>query len=273
MRTRRINWRRWLMAWAFSYALAFGQGSDTVYTAIASNTTTTGVQTQKPRQIGQSFHLLQVIADNVSASTCTGAGGWYGNIRLEGSFDNSYWQQIGQAITHIATVQIPNYITASGSFPYLRVNYQFGNTTNCKVTINYSGNTVGSLTSNTIPAVNDGYVYFYGLIIGPDTVGAMNMACDVGSRLTIYALQVMNAQGATSTPGDYIYVINSGSPGTPLWQYFIGGLANGTSISLPNGPRPYFMQATANSSTTNSALLYNVAAASRYVFSGVGRCE
>lgn len=269
------NWRLVLLALLVVLAapVAHCQQSNTVYTTIGTNVVTTGILAQKPRQIGQSFHLLQVSAATVGVGTCgVGASGWIGDVHMEGSFDNTNWLTIGGTVYNL-DVNTQKYITASGSFPYLRINYAYGNTTNCKISIYYSGNVTGSLSTNTIPAVNDGFVYFHGLIIGPDTVAPMNMSCDPGTRLAVYSLYLMNVQGATSTITDYIYAYNSAAPGTPFWQMNIGGLITGTPLVLPNGPRPYVLQSTPNSTITTSTLQANIAAASRYVFTGVGRCE
>lgn len=267
------NWRKFLVSWAFCPILLLGQSSNTVYTTIGTNVVTTGVLAQKPRQIGQSFHLLQVSAATVSVGSCTtGVSGWNGNIQLEGSFDNSTWLSIGASINQI-DVNTQKYITASGSFPYLRVNYTAGNTANCKVNVYYSGNITGSLTSNTIPAVNDGfqYVSVSGNGFGALTAAQTGISCQANTRMALYSIAITNGKATAATTTAKVYIVNT-TTSVALYNIFLFGLGAGQVLSLSNGPRPIFLQTTP-STTEAYDLVFDQAAGDGLNIVAVGRCE
>lgn len=266
------NWRKWVVAWAFCL-LTFGQGSNTVYTTIASNLVTTGVIAQQPRQIGQSFHLLTVAASTVSVGSCTtGLSGWVGNIQLEGSFNNSDWLPIGPAVNQI-DVNTQKYVTASGSFPYLRVNYKSGNTANCKVSIFYSGNVTGSLATNTVSAVNDGfqYVSVTGNGFGALTAAGTGITCSANTRMALYSIAITNGKATAATTTAKVYIKNT-TTNVAIYNIFLFGLGPGQVLSMSNGPRPIFLQATA-SPTDSFDLVFDQAAGDGLNIMAVGRCE
>lgn len=267
------NWRKWLVAWALLPIAVVAQGSNTVYTTIGTNVVTTGVLAQKPRQIGQSFHLLQVSAATVSVGSCTtGVSGWVGNIQLEGSFDNSVWLVIGSSINQI-DVNTQKYITASGSFPYLRVNYTAGNTANCKVSIYYSGNITGSLTSNTVSAVNDGFQYVSasGNGFGALTAAQTGISCGANTRMAIYGIAITNGSAARATTTARVYVVNT-TTNVAIYNIFLFGLGPGQVLSLSNGPRPIYLQTTP-SVTDSHDLVFDQAAGDGLNIIAIGRCE
>lgn len=269
------NWRLGLVALLglAIVPLAHCQQGNTVYTTIGTNVVTTGVLTQKPRQIGQSFHLLQVSAATVGVGTCgVGLLGWLGNIQLEGSFDNSTWLPIGASINQL-DVNTQKYITASGSFPYLRVNYSAGNVTDCKLNIYYSGNITGSLTSNTIPAVNDNfqYVSVTGQGFGALTAAQTGIACSPNTRMAIYGLSVINGANVRASALAKVYVYNTTTM-VADYNIFLYGLAPGGVLSLSNGPRPIFLQSSA-SATDSYDLVFDQGAADELNIIAIGRCE
>jgi len=267
------NWRKFLVSWAFCPILLLGQSSNTVYTTIGTNVVTTGVLAQKPRQIGQSFHLLQVSAATVSVGSCTtGLSGWNGNIQLEGSFDNSTWLTIGASINQI-DVNTQKYVTASGSFPYLRVNYTAGNIANCKVSIYYSGNVTGSLTTNTVSAVNDGFQYgsVSGNGFGALTAVGAGISCGPNTRMAIYGIAITNGSAARATTTARVYVVNT-TTSVAIYSIFLFGLGPGQVLSLSNGPRPIYLQTTP-STTDSHDLVFDQAAGDGLNIVAVGRCE
>lgn len=267
------NWRKWLGVFALMPIGACAQSSNTVYTTIGTNVVNTGVLAQTPRQIGQSFHLLEVAAATVSPGSCTtGVAGWNGNIQLEGSFDNSNWLSIGANVNQV-NVNTQKYVTASGSFPYLRVNYKSGNTANCKVSIFYSGNITGSLTSNSIPAVNDGfqYVSVSGNGFGALTAAGTGITCGANTRMALYSIAITNGKATAATTTAKVYIVNT-TTSVALYNIFLFGLGAGQVLSLSNGPRPIFLQTTP-SATDSYDLVFDQAAGDGLNIIAVGRCE
>ena len=264
-----FNWRKWIVGLALAGA-CWGQQGNTVYTQIATSSVTTGVQTTKPRSIGQSFHLLGVTAKNIGGGCDAALNQWRGVVRLQGSFDNSNWQNIGTAIYSLL-VDTPQYVTAAGSFPYLRVNYISGNTATCALNIGYSGNITGSLSSNTISPINDGFTYFSTSTeaTGAVTGLAISGTCPIGTRYTLYSLSVTNAKAvASSTTAILRFSQDSGA--TTFYSFPLVGLGPGASFTVANGQRPIYQSAIA---TGVVDFLLNQAAADGFNIIGVFRCE
>lgn len=264
-----FNWRKWIVAGAF-VAAASAQQSATVYTQIATSSVTTGVQATKPRSIGQSFHLLGITAKNIGGGCDAALNQWRGVVRLQGSFDNSNWQNIGTAIYSLL-VDSPQYVTAAGSFPYLRVNYISGNTAVCALNIGYSGNITGSLSNNTITPINDGFTYFStsSAATGAVTGLAISSTCPIGTRYTLYSLSVMNAKAvASSSTATLRFSQDAGA--TTFYSFPLEGLAAGASYTVGSGQRPIYQSAVA---TGIVDFLLNQAAADGFNITGVFRCE
>jgi hypothetical protein len=264
------NWRKWLVAWAFLPA-ALAQQSNTVYTTIGTDVITLGVLAQKPRQIGQSFHLLTVAAANVSGCT-TGVNGWVGEIQLEGSFNNSIWLPLGNGISQL-DVNTQKYATASGSFPYLRVNYISGNVAACKLNIWYSGNITGSLTTNSISAVNDGFQYgsVSGAGFGALTAAGTGITCSPNTRMAIYSLSVINAAATAASVAARLYVVDT-TTSLAAYTIFLRGLGAGQVLSLANGPRPIYLQASGISGNSFD-LVFDQGGTDGLNITAVARCE
>lgn len=264
-RKLRAKYLLWVLAWS---TLTFGQGSQTVFTGIATASVTTGVFSTKPRNIGQSFHLVQVKVSNIAACTT-----WLGEIRLEGSFDNSNWQKIGSSLSTIPLNET-RFTSASGSFPYLRVNYVSGNTAACSVTVAYSGNVTGSPITNTISPINDQFLFgsVSGNGFGVLTNAGTGIGCAVaGSRLVLYGLWVTNGVATALTTTARIKVINS----TTLvseYNIFLFGLGAGRVLPMDNGPRPIYISS-AVPSGQGIDLVFDQAAGDGINVVAVARCE
>src|SRR5579859_4896112 len=169
---------------ALAYGL-LGQTLPTTATFTAqTNTVTTGVTVVPPAyNIGQFFHELIITPSDVTAGTC--ASGWAGLIRLEGSFDGTAWLQLGIPLT-TAPNNAPLIAFAQGSLPFTRVNYISGNTSQCRLTIQYVGSLVGitpTFVLNTFTA-------------DTSVNTEVQLAACSGSNVSIYNLSLVNDAAA-----------------------------------------------------------------------------
>jgi hypothetical protein len=113
------------------------------------------------------FHQLTVIVHDITSGSCT--GGWSGVIVIEASQDNTNYAQLGLAITAVTT-SAPVFISAAGTFQYIRIAYLSGSTSTCALTAWYSGSPTGYPTSSS----SSGAIPVY--IIGNSTISSGQQA-------------------------------------------------------------------------------------------------
>lgn len=121
-------------------SLACAQRRDTIFQSLVVNQTTTGA-TSNVTNIGQSQHLFFVLLTNKPTLTCSQQSV---AIRIEASYDNSSGSffPIGTPLTAVAGsggAQLSEIMVARGAFPYVRLNALAFDTTNCNLTVMYSG--------------------------------------------------------------------------------------------------------------------------------------
>jgi len=134
--------------------LVFGQREDTVFARVAENLVTNPFVSQPVRNIGQSSHILEVIAADVTSGSCVSPA--QVDIGLEYSYDNVTYVRASQGITRLSANEdgvITNNQYVAGAYPFVRVNVRdFPNTT-CKLTLDYSG-AVAAFNVNNVATNN-----------------------------------------------------------------------------------------------------------------------
>lgn len=194
---------------------------------------TTGVRIiPSAYNIGQQLHQLAVIARDITAASCSGAGGWAGSIRLEGSFDNTTWGQMGPAVTQATTINIPSLSSIQGQFPFLRLNYIAGNNGQCAVDIWYTGTLSG--TPQVLPDLR--YTSFNNSVNTEQVL----VSC-VKARAVVYSLSLVNG----SVANGFVFNVKTGaSPGAgsivDAFNIPVTFAANQEYILPLGGGGPYF---------------------------------
>lgn len=261
-----------------------GQQQNTIYKVLGTNVVTTGVVSTIPN-IGQGFHQLSVTPKNITANSCDGSGGWGGNVVLQGSYTGSDWVTIGfpivkYSIIDPAPANRSMVITGQGPYSYLRVNYISGSTSTCGLNFAYSANIFGSAATNTISAVNEGFIttnYTAGMtasadsnIISPTTCYAINGV----SRLVIYDFLIINLDTAAMGDVKVEFRLNgANSPLTSLYTKSFNGLPAGKEIHWGNSPRPAWISMVMVSSGDAIDLRYTKPAGSKVNIFFTYRCE
>jgi hypothetical protein len=116
-----------------------------IYDLAFLNTVSTGVSGPMRGSAVNQFHQLTVIVSDITSGSC--AAGWSGQIYLEASQDNVSWIQFSLSITAVIDNRL-NWTSASGSFQYIRVNYNSGSTSTCRLSAWYSGSLTGFPSSS-----------------------------------------------------------------------------------------------------------------------------
>lgn len=272
------NWRLVLLALLVVLAapVAHCQQSNTVYTTIGEGVTSAS-SLAIPRQIGQSFHLLSVTAyDSGGLSNCsTTPNNWKGTVQLEGSFNNSFWTPITRPVSVLNADQT-KYVTGAGSFPYLRVTktWAVGVPAACVLRIYYSGNTTGSLTTNTLTAINDDFAYstVNTIGVGATSYTSFGASCLAGTRFTLYSISVLNGTAAALSANAKVSIRLNQFPNTTVYDFYVPKLAAGNSIVVNNGPRPLFTLSVEDSPYPYT-FTYTQDAADGMAITAVSRCE
>lgn len=254
-----------LGALAFLTVGLMAQSGVTPYANISNNVVLTGTfPVPGAYNIGQAFHIITLIPRDITAASCSGAGGWIGTLRLEGSFDNASWGQIGTAITSANTINVPSSAAAQGSYAYLRLNYLSGNFAQCKIDIWYSGNLYG--TPVVLPP-------FQTLSFNPNVNTEQILLSCNRSKASIYSLTLVNDNAANG------FTFRTKQGATCLGGSIINQLilpdtfpANGEFI-LPLGTLPYTQATADGASTTVSCFTIQATNATLYHVMSVGRCE
>lgn len=207
------------------------QRSDTIFKVVFTATQTLGPSAPITNN-GQSYHLVTYIVSDAPTKTC-GVSWTNGQIQIEGSFDNTTYVRIGQPVTSLQS-GFPATTWAWGAYPYLRINYIAGDTTNCLLTANYSG----SLSGSKISAYYDSTIKT-GLFNSTfTTVGAGNFiiaTCPSLSRYVgVYGFYVNNTTGATLT-GVALKLIDTTGTGSVIDTIPLGSIATLGSASMSPG--------------------------------------
>lgn len=195
---------------------------------------TIGVQTiviPPQYMIGQFTHTLTITLSN-NGGTCNTNQLVMG---LQGSFDNSNWQQMGAPLSILTpavgslTGELTGMTVAYGGFPYLRINISRAFGANCITSINYTGSTTPVSFITSLPQFGDQIIQSF----VTNTDCSLNNGCNLqgptglGSKVTIYGLTISNLDAATSTV--YTFTIYnkptgncSGGTNTNVAMYALG---------------------------------------------------
>lgn len=246
------------------------QRSDTVFKVVFDRTTTLGPSTPITNN-GQSYHLVTYSVASTPAHTCSIF--WTnGQIQLEGSFDNTTYVRIGQPVTSLQE-GFPAQSWAWGAYPYIRINYIAGDTTNCALTANYSGSLTGSKTS----AFFDSTVKTGLFPLQFTTSGGGNTVvgtCPSLSRYAgIYGYTINNTTAGTLT-GVKIQIIDTSGTGSVIDYVNLGSMATLATVVERPGDVPIVgaNQALANAATLPVGFVVT-GSAGGLTGTILGRCE
>lgn len=166
----------------------FSQQTNTVYQTLQTAKATTGA-TGAVRNIGQSQHLATFIFTNAPSQTCSGHNT---DIYFEGSNDNTNWTKVGGSLPFIG-VSLTRQLTATGAFSYMRVNVVAFDTTNCRLTIQYTGTLYPYSTVSEPRTFANGFLTTY---TNQTTTGIFTLVpATTGKVIAVYGL-FMSCSGA-----------------------------------------------------------------------------
>src|SRR5579871_4772418 len=132
-------------------AAAFAQRSDSINQSLFN---VTGVQTfplnATVRNIGQEYHRAMILFSEPLPFTGTHCYASTAPVQMEfqGSFDNTTWFPLGSPLSYVnspasnvtpVNLLPPVQIEAQGAYPYLRFHIAVYDSTNCNVSVWYSG--------------------------------------------------------------------------------------------------------------------------------------
>lgn len=131
-------------------------GANVVYQQILTGANTG--PSNNVRNIGQSMHSVTVQFVNATAHTCSNPTLTLG---FENSSDSAHYSPLGSVVIVKGNSDLaltPVHLVAYGAYPYIRVNYISGDTTNCRINAFYTGTIypIGVNGANTYP--NSSYV-------------------------------------------------------------------------------------------------------------------
>lgn len=220
------------------------QRSDTIYYSAGTFQTSTVVTLPAFASIGQPFHMLTAIWSDKSGHTCT-------NVQNTGTFvpptleilaGYSLDVQQTYAITNtarspqatnagLATDRWRRIVSATGAFPYVQLWVDNWNTTDCQVSLFYSGGLAAldirkyaDFTTTTADRLMETAFTAGGDIVCP---GHVNATC------TVYGLILTNSGGATAT----VTITDTRNNATTA-TVAIFDIAAGGSIEIPNSNYP-----------------------------------
>lgn len=178
------------------------QQSNTIIQTLGTNLRATGIIATPVRNAGQAFHQLSTLVTAQPAQTCavTPRSGVAPSfvIAFEASSDNTIWQPL-MTITGTTPDRSGNYTAvrqALGAWPYLRANILALDTVNCQVTVNYTGNVIGSSSGlNPVAATQTGYIQSIANVNNPTAGTTYTNGYTIPSgnlRLAFYGMQFNN---------------------------------------------------------------------------------
>lgn len=187
-----------LLLWAMPLPAQTGPAQPTIFQTIFSAITTT--QASNPvRNIGQSYHQITLTFANQSGKTCVpGAAANFGDIGFEQSSDNVTYYRVGPRMgAPGSTFLTGSYmtLTTQGAWPYMRVNARAFDTTNCALTVTYTG-TISPLTAP--PAQFAGYYCTASATLTASGANTILGSVSASTAIVIDKLTIWNS-GATQT--------------------------------------------------------------------------
>lgn len=222
----------------FGPSIVDAQGGQTVYSTIFTNRTTLGVSSNISN-IGQSTHFLFVTFTTIPTHGCNILGPDKLYIAIEGSYDNVAFSNIGSAITSsnsntqgllVGTTQ------AFGAYPFIRVNYLAGDTTNCSINAFYSGAVPTAAYPGAVTSVSSNYLTSSSYITTATTTSLTPCApTQVPNNFTLYGMSIYSTGTQDITINTNIF---SGGVGTRI-ALFTAVPANWTLV-WPVSSAPYF---------------------------------
>lgn len=227
-----------------------GQRGDTVYYQVTTNAVANGGATLPSSQsIGQPYHILLANFSDRPGRTCT---------NVSSNFNVPAIDIFGGGTPALAAVQpITNYVrvirpattqaesryrmiaSASGAYPYITFGYRDWNTTDCQLSLLYSGS-LSTLDIKKYADVGSIYDSLQFQIINVNTAGN-NTIVSVGCpdcRITVYGLVLFNQTTQTISVQD----IRSDAGVVDLMRFT--NWCTGCQVALPNTNFPLFTTST-----------------------------
>lgn len=223
--------RRWCSAFLFCAGLAWAQNDLTTYQALFINQGAAPANSPAVRNIGQAAHTAYVLFTNKPSLTCAAGAA---DLGWEHSFDGSTWTRFGQQLSAIALNtdgQLAITITGYGAYPRVRVRIRSFDTTNCQVSVWYSGSVAGQAnitltagamtvtnTPNVRPLTSVAYTVDYdsGLVAVPSSATTLTAANTLVSSIYCnnrtagaVTLSITNAAGTAEYVTSYQFPANS----------------------------------------------------------------
>jgi len=204
------------------------------------NKITTGtVSIPNQYYIGQTNHLIRLVTSNQPAKVCPVYAAPNIILRFQGSWDNSAWFDVGAPITFTYTQPDGSFGALrvyTGAYPYLRLNLEQADTTNCQHTAFYSGTVTGSFYADNFKWQDLGYVVVGGNLVHNGVTALANGSTNL--RFAVYAVSL--ASDGTNA----LNVTTFCEAPTCLNAYWIVGLlgtASNPPYILPFTGKAYFV--------------------------------
>jgi hypothetical protein len=148
--------RLWLVCivLALLSGVAKAQREDTVYALVFDEIAIAPTTSGLVRNIGQSSHLVTVILTDAPSLTCTSPSNV--DLGMEYSYDGVTYIRAAGQITRVTANEdgiLTNQQNVAGAYPWIRVNVRDFDTTNCRLTVNYSG-AIAAFNVNNVAVTN-----------------------------------------------------------------------------------------------------------------------
>lgn len=234
-----VIWQKGGDPFRFGPKVSYAQGSQTIYQNVFTDQTALATSSLLTN-IGQSNHILFAAFSARPGKTCNIQTHGTANLflALEGSFDNVHWTNVGSPITTtvIAGLVKIAQINGYGAYPYLRVDYTVGDTTNCSLTANYTGTVPSATVGSFQQGLSTSYFSTWAIVQGTTAVDITN-ATTVGGRMVIYGLDIQ-CEGAETT----LQLLEADGLNNVLNNiYPFYGLLAGQHITWSNSYVPYYV--------------------------------
>lgn len=225
-----------------SLVSAQAPGTSVVYQQILTSANTG--PSANVRNIGQSMHSLTIQYLNAPSHTCSSPTLL---LNFESSTDGSHYSVMGSpliVLSGMATGSTVNHLIAYGAFPYVRINYASGDSTNCRINAFYSG-TIYPVSVNAFNLnVNSNYLI---QVNANNTVAALTpIGRLAGYKFFVYGMTLQsNGTGTVFT----ITEDNAATPGacnSPVTTYLKMTTVNNTPYIWQASSTPIIMASKAN---------------------------
>jgi len=245
--------------------------NNTVFQRAFNGAVTTGASVPM-RNIGQQYHLIVASITQSVGAPCD-LNSYTGLLRLEASTDSINWVVIGDPIISIPSTSSAPFAavtSASGAYAYVRVNYVLAFSSNCPLTVYYSGSITGTLTGSApFTSAQDTFQYATRNSAASGTV--VIGTCPTQTLPQIYSIVISTPGGAQTVT---LAAQTAADPPVVVWNFGVTTIAGSTPTVLPQGTRPYItLPAVLESPSTSYNLALTTSAATEADVFISYRCE